>query len=158
MRQPCKTRPFFFCNVSLPLLPGPLRFIASLLIFISMTCLVFITQALDGNFFSTLFWLPCLQTCSFVLLSSCLQEFQWPSRSRYTSRLTPRRSRKRVQNYTFSPTWQNLFETFFKKILRNRCFLIKSTDLSGSTPQYIALNKNSISPKANLRANTYYKT
>ena len=50
MRQPCKTRPFFICNVSLPLLPGPLRFIASMLIFISMTCLVFITQALDGNF------------------------------------------------------------------------------------------------------------
>ena len=48
-----------------------------MLILISMTCLVFITQALDGNFFFRhCFDYLVSKLCSFVLLSSCLQEFQ----------------------------------------------------------------------------------
>ena len=114
MRQPCKTRPFSFATLVCPYCQD--RFVLLRLCwFLSVWPVSYLLlKLLTETSFRHCFDYLVSKLCSFVLLSSCLQEFQWPSRSRSPSRLTPRRSRKRVQNYTFSPNWQNLSQYFFR--------------------------------------------
>ena len=52
---------------------------------------------------------------TFVLFARISMTFPLP----LPSVLMPRRSRKRVQNYTFSPNWQNLSPTFFTNFSKN---------------------------------------
>ena len=47
---------------------------------------------------------------TFVLFARISMTFPLP----FSPELMPRRSRKRVQNYTFSPNWQNLSQYFFR--------------------------------------------
>ena len=114
MRQPCKTRPFSFATLVCPYCQD--RFVLLRLCWFHQYDLsrIYYSSSWRKLLFSTLFWLPCLQTLflrtTFVLFARISMTFPLP----LPSVLMPRRSRKRVQNYTFSPNWQNLSQYFFR--------------------------------------------
>ena len=144
MRQPCKTRPFSFATLVCPYCQD--RFVLLRLCWFYQYDLsrIYYSSSWRKLLFSTLFWLPCLQTLflrtTFVLFARISMTFALPLHFKTYAPSFPKASAK----LHLFPDMAKSFRNFFQKILRNRCFLIKSTDLSGSTSQFIALNKTAL--------------
>ena len=114
MRQPCKTRPFSFATLVCPycqdrfvllrlcwfLSVWPVSYLLlKLLTETSLFDIVLIT--LSPNFVPSYYFRLVCKNFNDLSASVPLG-------------VMPRRSRKRVQNYTFSPNWQNLSQYFFR--------------------------------------------
>ena len=93
-----------------PVAPESLLFIASTFQYdLSRVKLKLLTETSSRHCLCHLVSNLFLRT-TFVLFARISMTFPLP----LPSVLMPRRSRKRVQNYTFSPNWQNLSQYFFR--------------------------------------------
>ena len=93
-----------------PVAPESLLFIASTFQYdLSRVKLKLLTETSSRHCLCHLVSNLFLRT-TFVLFARISMTFPLP----FSPELMPRRSRKRVQNYTFSPNWQNLSQYFFR--------------------------------------------